>query len=87
MPLASRRRCQYRWPRAVTHRARFQSFVDVVAKLGSATGPLIMGAYLVGHSFRAAWTVVAAISAAAIVIFLTLRNVEKKQKGADVPAK
>ncbi len=66
----------------VTHRARFQSFVDVVAKLGSATGPLLMGAYLVSHSFTAAWTVVAIISAAAIVIFLTLRTVEKKQRSA-----
>jgi predicted MFS family arabinose efflux permease len=64
----------------VTHRARFQSFVDVVAKLGSATGPLIMGAYLVSHSFTSAWTVVAIISAAAIVIFLTLRLLEKRQR-------
>ena len=66
----------------VTHRARFQSFVDVVAKLGSATGPLLMGAYLVSHTFTAAWTVVAIISAVAIVIFLTLRVFEKKQRTA-----
>ncbi len=66
----------------VTHRARFQSFVDVIAKLGSATGPLIMGAYLVSQTFPSAWTVVAIISAAAIVIFLTLRALEKKQRGS-----
>jgi len=71
----------------VTHRARFQSFVDVVAKLGSATGPLLMGAFLVSHSYKSAWTVVAIISAAAIVIFLTLSRLEQKQqKGGGVSA-
>lgn len=61
-----------------THRARFQSFVDVVAKCGSATGPLIMGAYLVNHTFPAAWTVVVTMSAIAVAFFLTLRAWEKK---------
>ena len=41
-----------------SHRARYQSIYDVIQNLGKAAGPLLMGFFLLWHSYRQGWILV-----------------------------
>lgn len=65
-----------------THRARFQSIYDIIQGTGRAVGPMLMGAFLVSHSFSAAWILAASICLAAMVGYYILYRYCIRQEGA-----
>ncbi len=62
----------------VTHRARFQSIVDVVGNAGRALGPVLIGYYLVGHTMPQSWLLIGGLCGIAAVAYMILEIVDKK---------
>ncbi len=60
----------------VTHRGRFQSIFDLIHGSGRATGPILAGMFLVGHSINQLWYLSALISLATAVLLYGLCHFE-----------
>ena len=60
----------------VTHRGRFQSIFDLIHSTGRATGPILAGMFLAGHSLNQLWYLTALVSLVAAVLLLVLRRFE-----------
>lgn len=62
-----------------THIGRFQSLYEVARSLGRGIGPTLCGYYLLGHSYRQMWTMVAAICVVMAGAVYLLYRAEKKE--------
>lgn len=60
----------------VTHRGRFQSIFDLIHGSGRATGPILAGMFLAGHSLNQLWYLAALISMIAAVLLGILYRIE-----------
>ncbi|MBE6036927.1 MAG: MFS transporter [Clostridiales bacterium] len=63
----------------ITHRARFQSLYDITHAVGKAIGPLILGTYLMTHTYADAWRLVALLGVAAALLFSLLGFIETRK--------
>ncbi|MFD3158216.1 MDR family MFS transporter [Haloimpatiens sp. FM7330] len=45
-----------------SHRGRFNAVIPIISGAGYAVAPYVMGGYLEGHTFRAAWTLILILS-------------------------
>lgn len=61
-----------------SHRARFQSIYDIVQGLGRASGPLLMGMFLTGHTIPQAWFLVGCLCLFASISFFILNIFNNK---------
>lgn len=57
-----------------SHRARFQSIYDVVQGIGRASGPLLMGIYLMNHTIPQAWFLIGILCLCAFIAFFILHK-------------
>ncbi len=62
----------------ITHRARFQSIFDIIQGTGRALGPLTMGYYLLNHTIREAWGIIAILCFSAAAALFFLRRLETR---------
>lgn len=69
-----------------SHRARFQSIYELVQGLGRACGPLVMGLYLIRHSYAQAWHLVGLLCLLAGICFLVMHlQYQRKKRQAALP--
>ena len=72
----------------VTHRGRFQSIFDLIHGTGRATGPILAGMFLLGHSLNQLWYLTAFISLCGAVLLYALYRFESaynKAKNQPIP--
>jgi len=62
-----------------THIGRFQSLYEVARAMGRGVGPTICGYYLLNHSYRQMWTMVAVICVATAGLVYLLYRAERKE--------
>ena len=62
----------------VTHRGRFNSLLGIIGGTGRSFAPLLMGMFLVDHSYAQGWLVTGFAATVAFAMLLMLRGAEKK---------
>ncbi|NLF80653.1 MAG: MFS transporter [Clostridia bacterium] len=73
----------------ISHRARYQSIYDIIQGSGRAIGPLLVGIFLMSHSYADAWRLVALlclISAASFYIMYRYYHKKEQRSLEDDPA-
>ncbi|MDO4731895.1 MAG: MFS transporter [Bacillota bacterium] len=70
----------------LSHRARYQSIYDVIQSLGKATGPIIMGLFLLKSSYQQGWLLVGGLCLlAAFVLLKSCRLKNPGRSGQEAP--
>jgi MFS family permease len=64
----------------ISHRARYQSVFDIIQGSGRAMGPMIIGAYLMGHTYADAWRLVGVLCLVASLAFLIIYKIVAKKE-------
>jgi len=65
----------------VTHRARYQSIFDIIQGSGRAVGPMIIGAFLMEHTYNDAWLLIGLLClVAALAYFIMYKIVVRYKK-------
>lgn len=62
----------------ITHRARYQSVYEALCAAGRASGPLLMGRFLLGRSYNQGWLLAGAVCLAAAAGFAALHLREER---------